>query len=165
MVDERRVHRIELVNVSTGLKHMCNGSELELKKSAGFDLLARRPVLAGGEDAVEAIGKKIHAARRVLMTLNHCATPPFTNSGHATRRTQPNTTASDAGMTRFAMGLWESCADAVDLADHMGGERMQLEGIVSKRRAAPLPLRRVQRLAQGQDDRLAEGEPGAVVAI
>jgi ATP-dependent DNA ligase len=35
------------------------------------------------------------------------------------------------------MGLWESCADAVDLADHMGGERMQLEGIVSKRRAAP----------------------------
>jgi hypothetical protein len=122
LVDERRVHRIELVNVSTGLKHMCNGRELELKKSAGFDLLAR-PVLAGGEDAVEAIGKKIHAPRRVLMTLNHCATPPFTNSGHATRRTQPNTTASDPGMTRFAMGLWESCADAVDLADHMSGER------------------------------------------
>src|SRR4051794_3673644 len=111
---------------------MCNGSELELKESAEFDLLAR-PILAGGEDAVEAIGKKIHAPSRVLMTLNHCATPPFTNSGHATRRTQPNTTASDASMTRFAMGLWESCAVAVDLAH---GWRLSIGPSCAARRLA-----------------------------
>jgi hypothetical protein len=119
LVNERGSPRIELVYIAAGLKHMRNGSKFEPKESAGFDLLAR-PILAGGKDAVEAISKKIHALGRVLMTLNHCATPPFTTQGHATRRTQQNTRASKSCLLKKARAVWKSCAAAVDLGSACG---------------------------------------------
>jgi hypothetical protein len=121
LVDERWLAHVKFAYVSTGLEHVRNGSELEAKQVAGFDVLADQ-VLAGGENTIEAISKKVHAPGCVLVTLKHCATPLATTAGHATQRTQQNTAASNACLAKNATGMWKSCADHVD------HERTDLEG-------------------------------------
>src|SRR5882724_7657779 len=87
LVDERRLARIDLLHVSAGLKHVRDGGELEADEVGRVRTLGKH-VLASGQDTVEAVGQEVHAPRCVLMTLKHCATPPVTNTGYATRRTQ-----------------------------------------------------------------------------